>query len=638
MKKKFKAESQRLLDMMINSIYTHKEIFLREIISNASDAIDKMCYLALTDKSVGMSRKDFEIILTLDKENRTLTVSDNGIGMNAEELEQNLGTIAFSGSKKFSEEIEQADKERQGTASGNFADQVDIIGQFGVGFYSAFMVADKVEVVTKKYGEDQAYRWVSEGAGGYTIEEAERDGQGTDVIMHIREDGEEQDEYSQYMREYPIYKLVKKYSDYIRFPIKMLMPHPEIKEGSDPKNPEFYEVYEYEVFNSMVPLWQRKRADVTKEEYEEFYKSNFQDDTPPLETITVSVEGMVSYDALMFIPELIPNKYYSDEFSGGLQLYSSGVLIMDKCKELLPEYFNFVRGVVDTPDLSLNISRELLQHDRQVKLISKNLEKKIHSKLEELRDKDREKYEKFYKSFGRQLKLCALDDYGKYKNELQDFLMFYSSTENKFVTLAEYVDRMKEDQEYIYYASGDSIDAVDKMPQTEILKDKGIEILYFTDSTDEFIPDMFGKYKEKKFMSVIDGDFDLGDGKTDEKMTETFKDTFDFVKETLGDKVDVVKATTKLKSHPVVISSGEGITFEMEKYFTAVNPELGMKAKRILELNVDHKAFLALDRARQDDPERAKKMCEVLLNQALLIAGLPIEDPSGYTDIVCSFF
>ena len=638
MKKKFKAESQRLLDMMINSIYTHKEIFLREIISNASDAIDKMCYLALTDKSVGMSRKDFEIILTLDKENRTLTVSDNGIGMNAEELEQNLGTIAFSGSKKFSEEIEQADKERQGTASGNFADQVDIIGQFGVGFYSAFMVADKVEVVTKKYGEDQAYRWTSEGAGGYTIEEAERDGQGTDVIMHIREDGEEQDEYSQYMREYPIYKLVKKYSDYIRFPIKMLMPHPEIKEGSDPKNPEFYEVYEYEVFNSMVPLWQRKRADVTKEEYEEFYKSNFQDDTPPLETITVSVEGMVSYDALMFIPELIPNKYYSDEFSGGLQLYSSGVLIMDKCKELLPEYFNFVRGVVDTPDLSLNISRELLQHDRQVKLISKNLEKKIRSKLEELRDKDREKYEKFYKSFGRQLKLCALDDYGKYKDELQDFLMFYSSTENKFVTLAEYVGRMKEDQEYIYYASGDSIDAVDKMPQTEILKDKGIEILYFTDSTDEFIPDMFGKYKEKKFMSVIDGDFDLGDGKTDEKMTETFKDTFDFVKETLGDKVDVVKATTKLKSHPVVISSGEGITFEMEKYFTAVNPELGMKAKRILELNVDHKAFLALDRARQDDPERAKKMCEVLLNQALLIAGLPIEDPSGYTDIVCSFF
>ena len=636
MKKKFKAESQRLLDMMINSIYTHKEIFLREIISNASDAIDKMCYLALTDKSVGMSRSDFEIILTLDKEHRTLTVSDNGIGMNAEELEKNLGTIAFSGSRKFSEELEKADKKADSSES--LADQVDIIGQFGVGFYSAFMVADKVEVVTRKYGEDQAYRWVSEGAGGYTIEEAEREGQGTDVIMHIREDGEEQDEYSQYMREYPIYKLVKKYSDYIRFPIKMLMPQPRVKEGSDPENPEYEEVFEYEVFNSMVPLWQRNKSDVTDEEYEEFYKSNFQDDTPPLETITVSVEGMVSYDALMFIPELIPNKYYSDEFTGGLQLYSSGVLIMEKCKELLPEYFNFVRGVVDSPDLSLNISREVLQHDRQLRLISKNLEKKIRGRLEDMRDKDREKYEKFYKSFGRQLKLCALDDYGKYKDELQDFLMFYSSTEKKLVTLAEYVERMKDDQEYIYYASGDSLDAVDKMPQTEILKDRGIEILYFTDSTDEFISDMFRNYKEKKFMSVIDGDFDLGDGKTDEKMTETFKDTFDFVKEALGDKVDVVKATTKLKSHPVCLSSGEGITFEMEKYFTAVNPELGMKAKRILELNVDHKAFLALDRARLDDPDRAKKMCEVLFTQALMIAGLPVQDPSGYTDIVCSFF
>ena len=456
--------------------------------------------------------------------------------------------------------------------------------------------------------------------------------------MHIRQDGEDKDEFSQYMREYPIYKLVKKYSDYIRFPIKMLMPHPQIKEGSDPKNPEYEEVYEYEVFNSMVPLWQRKRAEVTKEEYEEFYKSTFQDDLAPLETITVSVEGIVSYDALMFIPEKVPNKYYTDDFTGGLQLYSSGVLIMDQCKELLPEYFNFVRGVVDSPDLSLNISREVLQHDRQLRLISRNLEKKIRGKLEDMRDNDREKYETFYKSFGRQIKLCALDDYGKYKEELQDFLMFYSSTEKKLVTLAEYVGRMKEDQEYIYYASGDSLDAVDKMPQTEILKDKGIEILYFIDSTDEFVSDMFRSYKDKKYMSVIDGDFDLGDGKTDEQMTETFKDTFDFVKETLGDKVDVVKATTKLKSHPVCISSGDGITFEMEKYFTAVNPELGMKAKRILELNVDHKAFLALDRARLDDPERAKKMCEVLLNQALLIAGLPINDPSDYTDIVCSFF
>ncbi len=637
MKKKFKAESQRLLDMMINSIYTHKEIFLREIISNASDAIDKMCYLALTDKNVGMSRSDFEIILTLDKENRTLTVSDNGIGMDEQELEKNLGTIAFSGSSKFSEQLEK-DSKAANTTSEDHTGEVDIIGQFGVGFYSAFMVADKVEVVTKRYGSDQAYRWVSEGAGGYTIEEAERDGHGTDVIMHIRPDGETEDEYSQYMREYPIYKLVKKYSDYIRFPIKMLMPHPQIKEGSDPENPEFEEIFEYEVFNSMVPLWQRKRSEVTKEEYDEFYKSTFQDDMKPLEVLTASVEGLVSYDALMFIPEKIPNKYYTDEFSGGLQLYSSGVLIMEKCKELLPEYFNFVRGVVDSPDLSLNISREVLQHDRQLRLISQNLEKKIKAKLEEMRDKNREEYEKFYRSFGRQLKLCAMEDYGKNKEQLQDFLMFYSSTEKKLVTLGEYVERMKEDQEYIYYASGDSIDAVDKMPQTEILRDKDIEILYFLEGTDEFVSDMIGTYKEKKFMSVIDGKFDLGDGKDEEKMTETFKDTFDFVKETLGDRVDVVKATTKFKSHPVCLSSGEGITFEMEKYFTAVNPELGMKAKRILELNVDHDAFLKLDRARIDDPERAKKMCEVLYAQSMLIAGLPLQDPSGYTDIVTSLF
>ena len=637
MKKKFKAESQRLLDMMINSIYTHKEIFLREIISNASDAIDKMCYLALTDPSVGESRGDYEIIIALDKENRTLTVSDNGIGMDEQELEKNLGTIAFSGSSRFSEQLEKDSKAAKTTAD-DHTGEIDIIGQFGVGFYSAFMVSDKVEVVSKRYGSDKAYRWVSEGAGGYSIEEAERDGHGTDVIMHIRQDGETEDEFSQYMREYPIYKLVKKYSDYIRFPIKMLMPQPRMKEGSDPQNPEFEEVWEYETFNSMVPLWQRKRSEVTKEEYDEFYKATFQDDTSPLETLTVSVEGVVSYDALMFIPELVPNKYYTDEYSGGLQLYSSGVLIMEKCKELLPEYFNFVRGVVDSPDLSLNISREMLQHDRQLRLISQNLEKKIKAKLEEMRDKNREEYEKFYKSFGRQLKLCALDDYGKYKEQLQDFLMFWSSTEKKPVTLAEYVERMKDDQEYIYYATGDSLDAVDKMPQTEILKDRGIEILYFTDSTDGFIPDMFRNYKEKKFMSVIDGDFDLGEGKDEETMNKTFKDTFDFVKETLGDKVDVVKATTKLKTHPVCLSSGEGITFEMEKYFTAVNPDLGMKAKRILELNVDHDAFLALDRARIDDPERAKKMCEVLLNQALMIAGLPVQDPSGYTDIVCSLF
>ena len=627
MKKKFKAESQRLLDMMINSIYTHKEIFLREIISNASDAIDKMCYLALTDSSIGEKRSDYEIIITLDKENRTLTVSDNGIGMNQEELEKNLGTIAFSGSKKFSEQMDESKSE-----------EVDIIGQFGVGFYSAFMVADKIEVVSRRYGEDQAYKWESDGAGGYSIEEAEREGHGTDVIMHIREDGEEADEYSQYMREYTMYKLIKKYSDYIRFPIKMLMPHPYVKEGSDPENPEYEEKFEYEVFNSMVPLWQRKKGEVKEEEYNEFYKQQFQEPMDPLETMTVSVEGLVSYDALMFIPQMLPNKYYSDEFEGGLQLYSSGVLIMEKCKDLLPEYFNFVKGVVDSPDLSLNISREMLQHDRQLKLIATNLEKKIRSKLEDMLHNDREKYETFYKSFGRQLKICALDDYGKYKDQLQEFLLFYSSTEKKLVSLEEYVDRMQPDQKYIYYASGDSLEAVDNMPQTEMLKDKNIEILYFTDSTDEFIPDMFRTYKDVKFQSIIDGDLDLGDNSRDEKTTETFKGAFEFVKESLDGKVDEVKASTKLKTHPVCLSSGEGVTFEMEKYFTAVNPELGMKAKRILELNVNHAAFRAIEKNRKDNPEKAKKMCEVLYNQALLIAGLPIDNPSEYTDLICTFF
>lgn len=627
MKKKFKAESQRLLDMMINSIYTHKEIFLREIISNASDAIDKMCYLALTDSSIGEKRSDYEIIITLDKENRTLTVSDNGIGMNQEELEKNLGTIAFSGSKKFSEQMDESKSE-----------EVDIIGQFGVGFYSAFMVADKIEVVSRRYGEDQAYKWESDGAGGYSIEEAEREGHGTDVIMHIREDGEEADEYSQYMREYTMYKLIKKYSDYIRFPIKMLMPHPYVKEGSDPENPEYEEKFEYEVFNSMVPLWQRKKGEVKEEEYNEFYKQQFQEPMDPLETMTVSVEGLVSYDALMFIPQMLPNKYYSDEFEGGLQLYSSGVLIMEKCKDLLPEYFNFVKGVVDSPDLSLNISREMLQHDRQLKLIATNLEKKIRTKLEDMLHNDREKYETFYKSFGRQLKICALDDYGKYKDQLQEFLLFYSSTEKKLVSLEEYVDRMQPDQKYIYYASGDSLEAVDNMPQTEMLKDKNIEILYFTDSTDEFIPDMFRTYKDVKFQSIIDGDLDLGDNSRDEKTTETFKGAFEFVKESLDGKVDEVKASTKLKTHPVCLSSGEGVTFEMEKYFTAVNPELGMKAKRILELNVNHAAFRAIEKNRKDNPEKAKKMCEVLYNQALLIAGLPIDNPSEYTDLICTFF
>ena len=623
-KKQFKAESKRLLDLMINSIYTHQEIFLREIISNASDAIDKLCYLSLTDENVGLKREDFAITLSIDKENRTLTVSDNGIGMDADELENNLGVIASSGTFQFRQGL---DKEAE----------ADVIGQFGVGFYSAFMVADHITVISRKYGREQAYRWESDGLEGYTIEPCARDAVGTDIIMHIKPDGEEKDEYSQYLREYPLYKLVKKYSDYIRFPIKMLMPHPQVKEGSPEDKPEYEEVFEWETLNSMVPLWQRKKADVTREEYDKFYQERFGDPAAPLSVITVSAEGAVTYKALLYIPSQAPSQYYTEDYKPGLQLYASGVMIMDSCADLLPDYFNFVRGVVESPDLSLNISRELLQHDRQLKIISANLEKKIKAELERMLKDDRENYEKFYRSFGRQLKLCALDNYGAKKEQLQDLLLFYSSTEKKPVTLAEYVSRMQPDQKFIYFASGDTVDAIDHMPQTELLKDLNMEILYFTDKADEFLPDMLQKYQDKPFRSAIDGDLELGgEQKPDE--TDSYREGFAFLKEALGDKVDQVKASTKLKTHPVCLSSGQGITFEMEKYFTAVQPELGMKAKRILEINVDHPAFAAFETARIIDPDKAKKYAEILYNQACLIAGLPIENPSAYTDLVCSLW
>ena len=623
-KKAFKAESQRLLDLMIHSIYTHKEIFLREIISNASDAIDKLCYLSLTDENVGLKREDFAITLSIDKENRTLTVSDNGIGMDADELENNLGVIASSGTFQFRQGL---DKEAE----------ADVIGQFGVGFYSAFMVADHITVISRKYGREQAYRWESDGLEGYTIEPCARDAVGTDIIMHIKPDGEEKDEYSQYLREYPLYKLVKKYSDYIRFPIKMLMPHPQVKEGSPEDKPEYEEVFEWETLNSMVPLWQRKKADVTREEYDKFYQERFGDPAAPLSVITVSAEGAVTYKALLYIPSQAPSQYYTEDYKPGLQLYASGVMIMDSCADLLPDYFNFVRGVVESPDLSLNISRELLQHDRQLKIISANLEKKIKAELERMLKDDRENYEKFYRSFGRQLKLRALDNYGAKKEQLQDLLLFYSSTEKKPVTLAEYVSRMQPDQKFIYFASGDTVDAIDHMPQTELLKDHNMEILYFTDKADEFLPDMLQKYQDKPFRSAIDGDLELGgEQKPDE--TDSYREGFAFLKEALGDKVDQVKASTKLKTHPVCLSSGQGITFEMEKYFTAVQPELGMKAKRILEINVDHPAFAAFETARIIDPDKAKKYAEILYNQACLIAGLPIENPSAYTDLVCSLW
>ena len=622
-KKQFQAESQRLLDLMINSIYTHKEIFLREIISNASDAIDKLCYLALTDNGVGMKREDFAITLTLDKQNRTLTVSDNGIGMNAAELENNLGIIASSGSLRFREAHGQEDT---GT---------DIIGQFGVGFYSAFMVADKIRVVTRKYGEEKAYCWESSGVEGYSISQCQRDAAGTDVILHIRPDGEEKDEFSQYLREYPIWKLVKKYSDYIRFPIRMLMPHPQLKEGSPKDAPEYEEVFAYETLNSMIPIWQRKKAEVTREAQDQFYQEHFGDPLPPQRVLSVCVEGNISYKALLFIPTRDPSKPDVGEESGSLQLYSSGVLIMQKCEALLPDYLGFVKGIVDSPDLSLNISRELLQHDRQLKIIAANLEKKIRAELERMKNNDRDGYIRFYRSFGRRLKLCAMEGYGAKKEQIQDFLMFYSSTQKALVTLSEYVERMQADQKYIYFAAGSTVEAIDRLPQTELLKENQIEILYFTDKADEFIPDTLRTYREKPFRSVVDGDLELPGEKKD---TLKYQGTFFFIKNALDGQVDEVKASTKLKTHPVCISSGQGITFEMEKYFRAVQPERKMRAKRILELNVSHRAFKALEKARMTDPERAKKYAKILYNQALLIAGLPLDDPSDYTDLICSLW
>ena len=625
-RKEFKAESKRLLDLMINSIYTHKEIFLREIISNASDAIDKLSYLSLTDDKVGISRDQFAITLAVDKEKRLLTVSDNGIGMDQSELENNLGVIASSGSLRFRQEME-----------GEAAADTDIIGQFGVGFYSAFMVADEITVITRKYGQEQAWRWQSTGVDGYTIEPCEKETVGTDIIMHIKADGEEKEEYSQYLREHTLYALVKKYSDYIRFPIRMEMPHSVRKEGSSDEKPEYEEKYEWETLNSMVPLWQRKKGDVTKEEYDEFYQQRFADPHPPLSVITVSAEGAVTYKAMLFIPSAANGRYYTEDYESGLQLYSAGVMIMDKCADLLPDCFNFVRGVVDSPDLNLNISRELLQHDRQLKIICANLEKKIRGELERMLRDEREKYEQFWQSFGRQLKVCAMDNYGAKKETLQDLMLFYSSTEKKLVTLAEYVGRMQEGQKYIYFASGDTVEAIDHMPQTELLKDHSMEILYFTDKADEFLSDILHTYQDKPFRSAIDGDLELGDEQKPDE-TEHYKESFGFIKEVLGDRVDTVKASTKLKTHPVCLTSGEGVTFEMEKYFTAVQPELGLKAKRILELNVDHPAFMALETARVLDPERAKKYAEILYNQALLIAGLPIENPSAYTDLLCSLW
>ena len=621
-KKQFKAESKRLLDLMVNSIYTHKEIFLREIISNASDACDKLCYQALTDESVGLDRKDFVIVLTADKSARTLTVSDNGIGMDKEDLEKNLGVIASSGSFKFKQDL------------GEDAAETDVIGQFGVGFYSAFMVADKITVITRKFGADTAYKWESSGADGYTITECEKESVGTDVIMHIKEDGEEE-KYAQFLESWRITELVHKYSDYIRFPIRMEV-NKTRKTADSPEDKPAYETYsEIETLNSMVPIWQRAKSEVTEEDLHKFYRDKFHDYAEPQRTISVSVEGAVTYKALLFIPGATPYDYYTQGYEKGLQLYSSGVLIMDKCADLLPEHFRFVRGVVDSPDLSLNISRELLQHDRQLKVIAANLEKKIKAELTKMLREDREAYETFFKNFGRQLKYGVVADYGMHKDKLQDLLLFYSSTEKKPVTLEEYVGRMKEDQKYIFYAAGETAEKVDRLPQTELLKDQGIEILYFTEEADEFCAQVIHDYQDKEFRSVLDQEIEEGAKEKAAEAQDAHKAAFDFVKETLGESVLEVKASTRLKSHPVCLTAGEGLSFEMEKYFKAVQPDSAIRADRILELNVDHPAFQALESAVSTDPEKAKKYAQLLYAQALLIAGLPLENPSAYTDLVC---
>jgi len=624
-KKQFKAESKRLLDLMVNSIYTHKEIFLREIISNASDACDKLCYLSLTDDSVGLKRGDFHIDLVVDADNRTITVSDNGIGMDKEDLENNLGVIASSGSFKFKQEV------------GDDAKDTDVIGQFGVGFYSAFMVSDQITVRTRKYGAETAYQWQSSGADGYTIAECDKDGVGTEIIMHIKPDTDDEN-YGEFLQDWKLQELVRRYSDYIRFPIRMEVSKTRKKEDSPEDKPEYETYREVETLNSMVPIWQRPKSKVTKEEYDKFYRDKFSDYTAPQSVITVSAEGAVTYKALLFIPGATPYDFYSKEYEKGLQLYSNGVLIMDKCADLLPDHFRFVRGVVDSPDLSLNISRELLQHDRQLKVMASNIEKKIKSELSRLLKDDREGYEKFWKNFGRQLKYGLVADYGAHKEQLQDLILFWSSTEQKLVTLDEYVTRMKEDQKVIYYAPGGSVAAIDRLPQIEGLKDAGTEILYFTEEVDEFAAQTLHTYKDKEFRSVLDGEIEKPEGEEkdeDKPAEDAHKAALDFVKEALGDKVKEVKASERLKSHPVCLTAGEGLSFEMEKYLNAVQPDHPIKADRILELNTSHPAFAALEGAVTSDPELAKKYASLLYDQALLIAGLPLEDPSGYTDLVC---
>lgn len=631
-KQQFKAESQRLLDLMINSIYTHKEIFLREIISNASDAIDKLAYTALTDDKVGINRDEFAITITRDPENRTLTVSDNGIGMSKEEMIENLGTIAKSGSLGFKQAMEKNE-------------DIDIIGQFGVGFYSAFMVASSITVISKKYGEDKAWKWVSDGADGYTIEETEKDAPGTDVIMTLKADTEDE-KYSEYLEEYEIRSLIRKYSDYIRYPIRMEVtksrpveePKDENAEGEENKAPKYESYTEMETLNSMVPIWQRDKKDVTEEEYETFYRDKFFDYNKPLRTIHYNVEGNVSFKALLYIPGKAPYDFYTKDYKRGLQLYSSGVLIMDNCEDLLPEHFRFVRGVVDSQDLSLNISREMLQHNRQLTIIARNIEKKIKSELKAMLENDREKYEEFYAAFGRQLKYGTVSDYGAHKEATQDLLLFYSHKQGKLVSLKEYVDAMAEGQEKIYYAPGENKERLSKLPQVETLTKKGYDVLLFTEDVDEFVPQTLMTYMEKPFCNVSTEDLGLQteeEKKQAEEKAEEMKGLLTFVKETLGDRVKEVKLSSELGSHPVCMTPAEGMSFEMEKYMKRANPEFAFPVGRVLELNPEHEAVQAMQKAMTEDPEKAKDYAKLLCCQAQLMAELPLDDPYAYTELVC---
>ena len=635
-KKQFKAESKRLLDLMINSIYTHKEIFLRELVSNASDALDKLAYRALTDDKVGVDRSELKITLTPDQIARTLTISDNGVGMTREELESNLGTIARSGSLQF--------KQDMAAAEGDKPSDVDIIGQFGVGFYSAFMVADRVTVTSRAYGADEAWQWESTGADGYTLTQCGKDTVGTDIVLHIKANTDD-DKYDEYLEQYRLAELIKKYSDYVHYPIVMLMhksrqkPRPE--DAGDDYKPEWEDYDEWETLNSMVPLWQRPKSEVKPEEYNQFYKEKYGDWEDPLSVIHVSAEGAVEYKAMLYIPSHAPFDFHSRDYQKGLQLYSSGVLIMDKCADLLPDHFRFVKGVVDSQDFSLNISREMLQHTRQLKVIAGNLEKKIKAELLRLQKDEREKYETFWKAFGTQLKVGVVSDYGAHKELLRDLLLFFSSKEGKLTSLAEYKARMPEEQKYIYYACGEDAAQLDKLPQAERIRDKGYEILYLTDEPDQFVVDALGAVDDVPFKSVDDDDAlpETDEEKAAlEKKAEESKPVLDFLKETLGDQIKEARVSRILRSGAVCLTADGPITLEMEKYFQRVDPEnaRNMKAQRVLELNPDSPAFAALQQAVETDRDKAAKYAKLLYAQAQLIAGIPLEDPAGYTELVCS--